>query len=711
LKQVLFDRAGSVHVDDVPAPGVSRGEVLVRVAYSVISTGTETMGYAKGGVASEVASNPRLVGRVWEQVQSAGVHGALDQVRDRLAERRPRGYAGSGVVVEVGEGVVDLRPGDRVAYGGQPHGEYVAVPRNLVAPVPDGVPLEQAAVTTLGSIALHGLRLAETSLGETVAVIGLGVVGQLTVGLARAMGLRVAGGDLLASRVALARRLGLQLELDVRDPASAQVALREWTRQIGADAVIVCAGSKSSQPTGLAAELCRDRGSVVVVGASGLELERAPFYRKELRFRISRSYGPGRYDPLYEEKGRDYPVGYVRWTQNRNFEAFLEQLARGALPLAELIEHRIPVDEAARAYALLKEGPDAPVTALLDYGVADEERPAPPRRRVALRAAPAAGRDTLRVALVGCGSFARSRILPALRRASGARVAAIAARTGSSASNVARLARADYCTTDYQEILEDASIDAVVIATRHDLHHPMALAAARAGKPFHVEKPLALTAAQSEEIVDAVEKAGIPAAVGFNRRSAPLTRKLRGWLASRSAPLHLLVRVNAGMLPPDHWTLDAKEGGGRLVGEGCHFVDLAAFLAGQDGRVTGARAVVGPGDPDPESNISLSLSFPDGSLATVVYLSNGHRSLPKERIEASWEGRSVVLDDFRALEAHGLGGSERARVQDKGFADHFENFLAAVRGRAELVAPVTAGLEASRRVEEAQALLGAGPGA
>jgi polar amino acid transport system substrate-binding protein len=284
-------------------------------------------------------------------------------------------------------------------------------------------------------------------------------------------------------------------------------------------------------------------------------------------------------------------------------------------------------------------------------------------------------------------------------------VAAIAARTGSSAANVARLARADYCSSDYREILEDASIDVVVIATRHDLHRPIALAAARAGKPFHVEKPLAVAAGEAREIVEAVAEAGVPAAVGFNRRSAPFTRRLRGWLEPRVGPLHVLVRVNAGVLPPDHWTLDPREGGGRLVGEGCHFVDLASYLVGRSGRVTAARSVASGHETDPESSVALTLSFEDGSVASVIYLSNGHRGLPKERIEVSWEGRSVVLDDFRELHAYGVGKSERARVQDKGFQDHFENFLAAVRGEAELVAPVTAGLDAALRIEEAQALL------
>lgn len=702
MKQVLFDRSGAVHVEEVPAPLVAPGTVLIRVAHSVISTGTEMAIYGRGGVVTEVSSNPSVVGKVMDRVRTAGVRGALEQVRERLNERTGRGYSGSGVVLEVGEGVGDLRPGDRVAYGGEFHAEIVCAPRNLVAKVPDGARLDHAAITTIGSIALHGLRLAGVGLGDVVVVVGLGIVGQLTVALARAMGCRVAGGDLRDDRIALARTLGLELAVDPTDPDGAERSVRAWTGGVGADAALVCAASSSSEPTRLGMRLARDRGAVILVGAAGLELEREPLFRKELEFRISRSYGPGRYDPAYEDAGIDYPVGYVRWTENRNFIAFLQALASGAIDVSPLLVRRFPIAAAAEAYAELGRGGDAPLTALLDY--APETAPEAPPIRTVLRRPATAAAGTLRIGLVGCGSFARSMIVPALRAQSGVKIAAVAAATGVSASNVARLVDADYATTEYEKILADPTIDAVVISTRHDLHHPMALAAARAGKPFHVEKPLAITTAQSREIVDAVAAAGVPAVVGFNRRSAPFVQALRGWMEGRTGPAQILIRVNAGALPPGHWAVDPREGGGRLVGEGCHFIDLAAFVAGAPGRVVGATVVPAARGEDPEGSTTLLIAYPDGSRATVVYGSAGHRALPKERIEVSWAGRSVVIDDFVRLEAHGVGSARKLRAADKGVGAHFANFVAVLRGPAAATAPVQAGLDVAERIDEARAL-------
>ncbi|MCZ7618464.1 MAG: bi-domain-containing oxidoreductase [Myxococcota bacterium] len=709
MKQVLFDRAGVVHVDDVPAPAVGPDQVLVRVAHSVISTGTETAGYASGGLASEVASNPKLVSRVVDQVRSTGLRGAANQVRDRLNERRPRGYAGSGFVVAAGPGMEDLTPGTRVAYGGEPHAEYVAARRNLIARVPAGVAMDQAAVTTIGSIALHGLRLAHPGLGETVVVLGLGLVGQLAVALARAMGLHVAGGDPVASRVELARRASLDAAIDVTDVAGARSAIQQFTGGIGADAVLVCAGGGSSKPTALAAELCRDRGRVVVIGAAGLELDRSVFYRKELSLQVSRSYGPGRYDPSYEDRGQDYPVGYVRWTENRNFSAFLSLLERGAIDVAPLLSTRFAIADAPAAYAALKRGPDAPLTAVLDYPVDLQSAPldVAPTRQIRLRAPKRSDRE-LRLGLVGCGAFARAQIIPALRRAKGVRIAAVCASSGASAANVARLVDAELCTTDHMDLLSDETIDAVVIATRHDLHHAMAMAAAVAGKPFHVEKPLALTTAEAAEIVTEVQKAGIPAVVGFNRRSAPFIVELRDWLSRRAGPAQILIRVNANPVPADHWTLDPVQGGGRLVGEGCHFLDLAAWLGGSAGRVIAASALPGNDPADQESNLTSVLRFADGSLATVQYGSRGHSGLPKERIEVAWDGCCAVIDDFRRMETYGIGRSRSLRTQDKGVYDHLANFLDAVRGSADVRTPVTAGLDAAERIDEIRALLRGG---
>lgn len=701
MKQVVFDRSGAVHLEEVPAPLVAANSVLIRVAHSVISTGTEMATYARGGVLTEVSSDPSVIGKVVERVRTVGVRGAVEQVRERVNERKGRGYSGSGVVLEVGEGVTDLRPGDRVAYGGEFHAEIVCARRSLVAKVPDEVRLDHAAITTIGSIALHGLRLADVGLGDTVVVVGLGIVGQLTVAIARAMGCRVAGCDLRSDRVALARQLGLELALDASEAAAAERSLRDWTNGFGADAALICAASESSAPTRLGMQLVRDRGAVILVGAAGLELEREPLFRKEVAFRVSRSYGPGRYDPAYEDEGADYPIGYVRWTENRNFSAFLHTLASGAVDVSPLLAHRHPVEDVAGVYAALSGRGDAPLTALLDYASTTAVATAAPERTVRYKPADSSS-GVLRVGLIGCGSFARSMILPALRAESGVRIAAVAAATGLSASNVSRLVGADYSTTEYERILADPSIDAVVISTRHDLHHPMALAAARAGKPFHVEKPLALTTAQCREIVEAVGAAGVPAVVGFNRRSAPFVQAVCGWLADRTAPVQILIRVNAGSLPPGHWAIDARQGGGRLVGECCHFIDLAAFLAGAPGRVVGATLVPAASGEDPEGNATLVLAYPDGSRAVIVYGGSGHRGLPKERIEISWSGRSVVIDDFVRLEAFGVGAPRKLRAADKGIGVHFANFIGVLRGKERPTAPVEAGLDVAERIDEAR---------
>jgi predicted dehydrogenase len=515
----------------------------------------------------------------------------------------------------------------------------------------------------------------------------------------------MAGADLIPHRVALARQFGLQREVDPRDAVEAVRSLRAWSDGFGADAVIVCAGSASSAPTRLALELARDRGRVIVVGSSGLSLERAPLYRKELVFRVSRSYGPGRYDPSYEEEGRDYPVGFVRWTENRNFGAFLSLLESGAIDVTPLLSSHFPVERAADAYASLKAGDDAPLTAVLDYDVTDPRLDREPVHRVVLRESASPRKAELRIGLIGCGAFARSQILPALRSLPGLRIHAVAAATGVSAANVGRLVKAAYSTTDFEEILGDSEIDALVIATRHGLHHPIALAAARSGKPFHVEKPLAIHCEEAREIVAAVAESGVPSCVGFNRRSAPFVQSLKTWLAKRSGPVDILIRVNASPLPADHWTLDPREGGGRLVGEGCHFLDLAAFLAGSSGRVVAAASTGLRASPDAEGDLTIVMNLSDGSRATICYGSMGHRALPKERVEVSWDGHSVVIDDFKRLECHGVGRSRRVRVQDKGIPSHFANFVAALRGQADLVAPVTAGLDVAERIEEARALL------
>ena len=696
MKQVCLTNA-QISVMDVPPPTCAPGGILVRTSHSLISTGTEISTTGGGGGESLIVKairNPHLVRKVFERMGTAGVRQTVDLVRSRVQSSLALGYSSAGEVVEVGSDVTEFRVGDRVACAGAGyanHAEYNFVPLNLAAKVPDGVPLADAAFATLGAIALQGVRRLNPTLGEQIVVVGLGLIGQITAQLLRLSGCQVFGVDLLPSRVALARQLGMGegLRTDDEDPFA---AVETWTTGRGADGVVICATGGDFALLNRSFDFCRRKGRVVLVGDVPIRIARDKIYKKELDFLISCSYGPGRYDKVYEELGVDYPLAYVRWTEGRNLAEIVRLLGSGALQVAPLIGRTFPVAEAVEAYQSLRSG-ERPVAVLLDYGLTTPAQ-APGARSVHVRpSAPRPGR--IRLGVIGAGGFFRAVHLPILAKHEGFELRAIASRTGLPLRDLALRHNVPSVTTDSAEILENPEIDAVLIATRHDLHAPLAMRALRAGKHVFVEKPMGLTTAECEQIVEAVRQSGLLLSVGFNRRFSPHATRAKALFQTRE-PKTIVYRVNAGALPSDHWLRDPVEGGGRLIGEGVHFFDFLRWLAEADPILLSAGAALRNDASDPE-NVSASVTFADGSLGVLVYVSGGHSGLGKERVEMFSAGRSLVIDDFRALDVHGAPNtsSQKTRVIEKGHKEILDNFYRAIRGEEALGVTAQDGLWAT----------------
>lgn len=684
MKQVTENfRTGEVSIEDVPAPGPQPGRVLVQTLASLISAGTENaaLNFGKKNLVQKAASRPDLVRQVLNKIKTEGLLTAYKLAQARLDAPLALGYSSAGRVLEVGDvGVSAVKAGDLVACAGGGyaiHAGFTCVPKNLVVKLPPNVSAEHAAFTTIGSIALQGVRLADIKLGETVAVIGLGLLGQLTAQILAAAGCRVIGMDIQAQRAELARRFGLLGA--ATSSAEMSAVCGQLTEGRGVDAVLITADTQSHEPVVLAGDIARDRGVVVAVGAVGLEIPRRTYYEKELRLLVSRSYGPGRYDPDYEERGKDYPIGYVRWTENRNMEAFVDLLAAGRLNLDPLISHRFPLEEAEKAYELIGGKSGEPFLGVLfTY---PETRP---ERRVELRVAPSAPsssgseRGTMRVGLLGAGNFASAVLLPALRKVPGVDLAGICTASGLSAGHVGKKFGFRFATTEEDQIFDDPAINTVVIATRHSQHARQVVRALRQGKIVFCEKPLCLNDGELDEIRQA-HAGSSRLLVGFNRRFAPLAQRLKDFLGF-ARPLMMHYRVNAGAVPPTHWIHDLGEGGGRIVGEACHFVDLLGFLAGSAPRRVFAAPLDDAVSPQKDSLI-LTLEFQNGSVGTIHYGSVGDRAFPKERVEVFGGGAVAVLEDFRRLETV-RGGRRRVWrsrwKQDKGHEAEWTHFARAI---------------------------------
>ncbi|MFN7183315.1 MAG: bi-domain-containing oxidoreductase [Thermomonas haemolytica] len=711
MKQILQSlKTGQTTLMEVPAPRPAPGQLCIRTHATLVSAGTERMlvEFGKAGWIAKARSQPDKVRMVLEKVRTDGLAATLEAVRSKLDQPLALGYCNVGTVIEVGRGVTGFAVGDRVVSNGK-HAEVVCVPQTLCAKVPEGVSDEQAAFTVLAAIGLQGIRLVQPTLGECVMVTGLGLIGLLTVQLLRAQGCRVMGIDFDPTRCALARQLGAEVVVNPGAGEDVLAAAQAFSRGRGVDAVLITASTSSNEPVHQAAQMCRKRGRIVLVGVTGLALSRADFYEKELSFQVSCSYGPGRYDPAYEEAGQDYPVGFVRWTEQRNFEAVLDMLASGALTVAPLVSHRFPLEQAEAAYALLSS--DAPSLGIvLEYPRDDAVRLT--QRTVPLAEAAAAPAGTRgAVAFIGAGNYAGRVLIPAFK-AAGAQLQSVASGGGVSAVHFGRKFGFRKASTDWAECVADPQVDTVVVATRHDAHARQVLAALRAGKHVFCEKPLCLTLEELTEIEkEANERPGQVLMVGFNRRFAPQVVKIRQLLASVTEPKNFIMTVNAGAIPSEHWTQDKTVGGGRIVGEGCHFIDLLRHLAGAPIVDWHAQALgAHPGLAVRDDKATLTLRFADGSVGTVHYLANGDKGFPKERLEVFCAGRVLQLDNFRVLRGWGWKGFSRLRLwrQDKGQAACAKAFLDAVRGKGAMPIPLDELLEVSRASIEAQQALEGG---
>lgn len=678
MKQVLQHRKeGTVAVAEVPPPQGRDGGILVRSAASLISAGTEKAGLelARKSMVGMARSRPDLVGRVLDKLQRDGFAATLGTVRDQLDREVPLGYSAAGCVTQVGRGASEFRVGDRVAVAGAGHASHAEtnfVPRLLAATIPDGVPTETAAYTTVGAIALQGVRNADVRVGESVAVIGLGLIGQLACQILTASGARVVGIDLSPDRCRLAGESGVT----ATGPNEAATAVADLTRGRGVDAVLICAATSSNAPVELAARIARDRAQVVMVGVTGMDLPRADYYHKELTFTVSRSYGPGRYDAAYEEHGHDYPVGQVRWTQQRNLEAFLDLVAAGSVRPDGLTTHRFEIDRAEEAYAMILTGSEPHLGVLLTY----PEAPADEPRRIAIPQTdattgkrPDVATDRVGVSFLGAGNFARGTLLRHLAKLPVDHRGVVTS-SGASAVSAGKRFGFEFCTAEPSELLADSVTDLVFVTTRHSRHASQVAEALKAGKAVFCEKPLAVSETQLQTVIAAADS-NDRVLVGFNRRFAPLAADLKAHFAG-DGPLAMTYRVNAGPMPHDHWLADPAEGG-RIIGEACHFLDFASFLTdSQPTQVTAARL------GDDVDNVLATVTFADGSVCQLTYATQGSMKASKERVEVHGGGRTAVLDDFRTLTLHGPGGSRKLGSrwkQDKGHAAELAAVVEAVR--------------------------------
>ncbi len=652
--------------------------------------------FGKAGFVDKARQQPDKVRMVLDKIRTDGFLPTIEAVRNKLDQPVAMGYCNVGEVLEVGEGVSGFAPRDRVASNGR-HAEVVAVPANLCAKVPESVADETAAFTVVGAIALQGIRLVQPTLGECVAVIGMGLIGLLTVQCLRANGCKVLGVDFDGARLALARDLGAET-VDLsrgEDPVTA--GLGAFSRERGVDAAIITASTQSNEPVRQAARMCRRRGRIVLVGVTGLELSRADFYEKELSFQVSCSYGPGRYDPDYEEKGHDYPPGFVRWTEQRNFEAVLDMMAAGRLDTRRLVSHRFQIAEAEKAYAVLGGG-EPSLGILLTYPAAGERAESTLKRGTVQVSAGKAVPGAPALGLIGAGNYADAVLIPAFK-AAGARLKSVASAQGVSALHAARKFGIETATTDADLIIADPEVNAVVVATRHDSHARFVLAALARGKHVFVEKPLCLTLPELEAIEQAygakLDAGAAPLlAVGFNRRFAPQVQRIKALLGGAPGPRSFVMTVNAGAVPAGHWTQDPSVGGGRIVGEACHFIDLLRFLAGcsiTECRPSAMRGATG-------ETVVLQLVFADGSIGTVHYLANGSKSFPKERLEVFCTGRVLQLDNFRRLRGFGWPGFSGMNLwrQDKGQRACAAAFVRAVQTGGPAPIPFDELIEVSR---------------
>ncbi|MBT6324133.1 MAG: Gfo/Idh/MocA family oxidoreductase [Anaerolineae bacterium] len=680
MKQLLQNlKTGQALIAEVPIPTPRAGTALIKTAASLVSAGTERMvvEFAEKSLVGKARSRPDLVKQVIDKARREGLLNTAQAAFNKLDEPMALGYSSAGTIIELGENMDGFHVGQRVACAGggyASHAEYVTVPRNLLAPIPDNLDFESAAFATLGAIVLHGFRLAEPKLGETVAVIGIGLLGLMTMQIAAAAGCHVIGIDIDPARVELAESLAFS----ACSRPQAVDATQAFTANRGADAVIICADAASNDPVQLAGQIARDRAKIVATGAVGLEIPRKIYFAKELSFINSRSYGPGRYDASYEEGGADYPIGYVRWTEGRNLEAVVDLLASGKLDVKNLITHRLPIENATEAYEIITGKQEEPfIGVLLTYPEAGNQKSG---TRIDF---PTITRhlSLVELGMIGAGLFANATLLPALKKTD-IELVGIASAGGLKAQHSAKKFGFSYATSSADEIINDDNVNTVAILTRHDQHADLVVQGLKAGKNVFVEKPLAVNSEQLSVISEQLRNTqNAILTVGFNRRFAPLAQELSAFYADRVEPLYVHYRINAGYLPLNHWIHDPEQGGGRIIGEGCHFIDFVTFLVGESPISVSTHALPDKGKYR-EDNVSMTFTFPDGSIAVVDYLANGDKSVPKERVEVFGGGKVATLNDYRSLEMIHDGKRKMIKNrlgQDKGWKDEMGALIEAVK--------------------------------
>ncbi len=697
MKQLLQSlRSGEISIKDVPAPTEpKRAGVLVRVHASLISAGTEKMkvDLARASLLEKARQRPEDVKKVLAEVKQQGFWATWQRVSRKLDTPGPLGYSCAGEVIAVSEDVDDLKPGDRVACGGQgaSHAEVVSVLRNLCVRIPDEVAYEEACFTTLGAIAMQGLRQANVTFGETVVVIGLGLVGQLACAISKAAGCVTIGVDLDDHHVSVARQHTATHAFN-RNQEGIVETIKSLTHGYGADAVIICAATSSNDPITFSADIARDRARIIMVGVSEMNLPRDVYFVKELEFRLSRSYGPGRYDANYEECGMDYPIGYVRWTERRNMQEFVRLLAEKQIDPKAITTHTFPIEQAAEAYSIIAgERKERYLGMVLTYSHSDEaernrkglESGQSPQRTIS----PLAKDGALRVGFIGAGNFAQGFLLPTLKEK--AELVAVANQSGASAEDAKAKFGFERASTNSRDIIDANDVNVVFIATRHGEHAKLVSEALRSGKNVFVEKPLALNYDQLRDVATAYEQSGRKLMVGFNRRFASPVQKTKGFF-DEIAPKMIFYRINAGPLPLSHWTQDETEGGGRIIGEVCHFIDTAAYLTGDalPKSVYAKSISSGRADTVDRDTVSITIDYEDGSVAEILYIANGSKSLPKEELQVFSNGRTAIMKNFTDLEL--WSGADKPRIEKgsgKGHAEEVKAFLASLSSSREAPIP------------------------
>jgi predicted dehydrogenase/Zn-dependent alcohol dehydrogenase len=679
MKQIIQDlKNGNTILEEVPAPNVKSGHIVIETTRSLVSLGTERMlvEFGKSNLYQKAKQQPDKVKEVLNKVKTDGLKPTINAVLNKLGQPLPLGYCNVGRVVAVGNGVEDFSIGDRVASNG-PHAEYVCVPKNLVVKIPENVTDEEASFTVIGAIGLQGIRLVNPTFGETIVVVGLGLIGLMTAQLLKANGCRVIGFDFDNQKVELAKSLGIE-SVNPSQGTDQVAFVNNLTNSIGADAVIITASNKSNEIISQSANMCRKRGRIVLVGVIGLDISRADFYEKELSFQVSCSYGPGRYDEDYEQKGNDYPLPFVRWTEKRNFEAVLQAIASKTINVASLITERVNLDEYQKIYSNMS-GNNS-IASIIEY----PEKQGEPVRSININSNQFSSSKGI-VGIIGAGNFTSAMILPCLKKTS-ANLKFISSASGLTSTTLAKKYKISVSTSDNSLILNDKDVDLIMITTRHNSHARMVVDALNAGKNVFVEKPLALNQEELDRVIDAYQKSGKIVTVGFNRRFAPLAIQMKKVLASIDSPMNIVATMNAGFIPEKVWVHDMEIGGGRIIGEACHFIDLISFLTGSKVKSICMNAM-GINPKENTDNASILLKYENGTNAVINYFANGSKAYSKERIEVFHQERTLVLDNWRRLKGFGFKNfSSSSSSQDKGHQNQFNLLINSIQnGGAEII--------------------------